>query len=1614
MPLQETGKRNDFRRIGLYFKENYKQGELVDVSIDQNTWLEENSGKTFNFLNWYESRLEKFPPPPPKEKPPAKKANRKKPRKGQAMDRTGHPSSQHTDTGGHGDEDYDIIEGDHIIPPDSPDGKNPPRIRLREKGENGGSDVLHPGHMEFKVFLQKGIEDDMLGRASRSILHRKSSATKKEKQQVIETEERLVEWLIPIITYDGETKQSGHKRSRVTTLPNKERSQLDSLNAILRQKEPKSGHLEPNVGETITITTEDLLELQSADAEPPVDPDSIFGRITRETVRALISKSDDSFLDDDPKAAFRHWLVNIGDGEKRIRKFASEQEIGQSDEDEINDVIRGLVRYGDEVMPDARMEFGEIPEIEIFCAAHSLIKDLGERIARTLSDAIEDLFEITDSQGERPFEILQKKGKHFPEEYEKFLVHLKSEKEIAPDFGLRVRKFREAKGWGERDMAEKINVRLKDIQKIEGGTTPNDTLASKIEKLGVPLFTTKRKMTDDEKKLLRKKRKDFNNLVRNGFGGPKKETASMTTEVSAFKLAYNIVNILLEEEILGLGQMSERDILLNLFKNNNDKFSKWRQSNFSSNPSKLVFTEVLRDKIGDSDYRNFRSGDDPNAIYRTLRGNPKRWMYCPPEPHDTLQGDLRGMKKQRLRVLLQKSGERYSRRLVNLNRDELISRARSGGLLIKENRELVSKHADYKSLESPRCDVGRGTTDALNHLQEVQWEINLDFLGTFCDIHLDKGNNDREHTFINWNAKQSTISKIRAKKEFQDAFKANDSIKNEERANSLDWARRIIDHNANVFWHSWCCDFRGRMYPTCVQLSPVGDDFDRAMIRFKHWKQLGENGKKWLFIHTHNLMSGVIYSGLTEKAGKGEDFESREKWVEDNLPALRKMAQLLKSPSDTHEEREEVIKSLGLHEHSPGKSERFQRVAALLELDRIAEEGGEGDWSGVLSGQPIHLDGSCNGYQHVSCLLRDADLAAKVNVTIGNGAPQDLYELVASQAREDKGSDDGELHRIFSEDLKLGHDKAREAIKKLFSRNVTKSPTMTKVYGARDFRKSLHGRGGDGPPKWEAVRKSEEDWENQAIPKENIPEKVIQAYRNWKDYGTQTKEQPITAITNHFRRDEQRNLKKKFKEECKSSGFDDEKWTDVENALGEFTLVPAWAEGSSLYNALIAPGDEISKSLRGGKLKLDIREPRIEARITKITESALHDAIYEVTNDAFGKVKKTFKRLLEEYVNKKGKKHNKTTKLRWKDSFQWDPGDGFLVRNYYVYRVGSGVATRGRPTKRGSAYTTNLPEWYYKQNKLEKWKNLVTNKKSTARILEQCLRKGKVVSKAAAGDPITDNHSLWAKIHAEEPEERDDDDIDEFIHYYADYTTPRGNLVDIYLEEKWLDAEDASQIRGVRLHKDYSLPDFSKSELDNITDEAVMKVKSSIPPNFVHSLDSLHMRRTITRFLGDRETSGFWAVHDSFGTHPSDVDRMREIVRDEFKAIHQDYDLLDRIRPIAESAGLDIADMVLTYECQNSDILATYDKPNCSHQQHTKDDPGPCEACKKKYTEPHPVMNRKQRSLLTDAGKDGKKYGKQIYYEDGFKDTKEVKFDRILGKSSLDPSEIGTSQFLIN
>lgn len=68
-------------------------------------------------------------------------------------------------------------------------------------------------------------------------------------------------------------------------------------------------------------------------------------------------------------------------------------------------------------------------------------------------------------------------------------------------------------------------------------------------------------------------------------------------------------------------------------------------------------------------------------------------------------------------------------------------------------------------------------------------------------------------------------------------------------------------------------------------------------------------------------------------------------------------------------------------------------------------------------------------------------------------------------------------------------------------------------------------------------------------------------------------------------------------------------------------------------------------------------------------------------------------------------------------------------------------------------------------------------------------------------------------------------------------------------------------------------------------------MQNAISPNFVHALDATHLT-----FVADsmREHGyAFVGIHDSFGTHPSDVDAMQRIIREQFVRLYENPNILN-------------------------------------------------------------------------------------------------------------------------
>jgi DNA-directed RNA polymerase len=198
-------------------------------------------------------------------------------------------------------------------------------------------------------------------------------------------------------------------------------------------------------------------------------------------------------------------------------------------------------------------------------------------------------------------------------------------------------------------------------------------------------------------------------------------------------------------------------------------------------------------------------------------------------------------------------------------------------------------------------------------------------------------------------------------------------------------------------------DWRGRLYAVPVDLNPQGEDAVRALLTFSEGKALDERGAFWLAVHGANSF--------------GEDkvsFEDRVEWVRTNEDAI------LKSAADPHHET-----------WWRGADAPWQFLAFCFEWAAFKQHG-----IGYVSHLPVSLDGTCNGLQHFSAMLRDEQGGSAVNL-MPSDTPHDIYAKVAERVVQTLSEDADPLAEKW---LGIGVD-----------RKLVKLAVMTLPYGAGDY-----------------------------------------------------------------------------------------------------------------------------------------------------------------------------------------------------------------------------------------------------------------------------------------------------------------------------------------------------------------------------------------------------------------------------------------------------------------------------------------------------------------------------------------------------------------------------------
>jgi hypothetical protein len=885
---------------------------------------------------------------------------------------------------------------------------------------------------------------------------------------------------------------------------------------------------------------------------------------------------------------------------------------------------------------------------------------------------------------------------------------------------------------------------------------------------------------------------------------------------------------------------------------NDDGSESSKKERKQSYPNLLVFTDDFIKKIGNTSYENYKN-NNLNAIFRWVKNERNKFMYCPPL------------------------------------RFEYGSNIKKGGYLSEKKQTLFGNSEIYDSFGTPRAEPSKKLIDALNLLQENQWEINLDLLEVICNITLIR---DKKEIILDKKIidKDGWISKIEIKDEFKDAFlhKNKDHHTNQERILSLSYCQKIIEHNANVFWHTWRSDFRGRLYADSAILSPQGSDTDKALIRFKEWKKLGIDGKKWLYVFIHNLFTGIENKNWIDgPPKKRETFSNREKWVDKNVQVLREIA---KKPN-----KKSNLIILGLHTVSARKSQSFQRLSSILELNRIWKIHEKGiDFSEIHSGLPIYLDASCNGYQHISALVRDTELAKNVNIIPNKkNKIEDLYGLVAEEAKriysEDKNNG---LEKILTNNLSK---KEMTRIKKdnpFFQRNLAKQPVMTTGYGSRDIKKSLiGGAGGTKRPGYIILNSK---WTKKELSRnKDLPMEITNSYLDYK--AKKIKYNEFMDLSKKYIKDKKTKryrLRPKGEENKNRNHPYVKEW---EKILQKNMVRMIWHTESPLYENIIKNNTdtELSKKFNinsNGVSKSEEEKNNISLlhkEIAKHLGKFYSNSIKNITKDVFRRV---ITALQKSIVNNHSEGFKLDTKytdrynnhkdmMEYDNIIRWSTNDGFIVRNYHIDTRQRSEISDGMPTGRLSSYSSIDPDWYTSGRHSAKNKyGYSTGPKSTKRIFEKIKEISKEFDLSGSKELIDKlSDEKWIKKSYNHK-------MDEILDFLD-------NILENKNHEKKL-KDSVREIRRVLYRFSYSVPQYSTGpEKDRLSERKFRKIFTSIMPNFIHSLDALHMRSVINEMHAEIPNLSFWSVHDAFGTHACEMQKLIDITKEEFYEIHKDRDI---------------------------------------------------------------------------------------------------------------------------
>ena len=228
-------------------------------------------------------------------------------------------------------------------------------------------------------------------------------------------------------------------------------------------------------------------------------------------------------------------------------------------------------------------------------------------------------------------------------------------------------------------------------------------------------------------------------------------------------------------------------------------------------------------------------------------------------------------------------------------------------------------------------------------------------------------------------------------------------------ASSLNLARQYVSKKA--LYYPTNLDFRGRAYALPIFLSPQSTELNRALLQFSNPKPITTpTHEMWLAVH------GANCAGVDKVS-----FHDRQEWVAQHESEI---IQIANDPLENKQWME--------------ADKPFMYLSFCFDWAAFRDHG----W-GHMSRLPIAMDGTANGYQHLSAAILD-DAGAQVVNMLPSDQPSDIYQRVADVVLESVKEDaEADENPSSIPALWLKHN--------LINRKLCKRPTMTTPYGLLEY-----------------------------------------------------------------------------------------------------------------------------------------------------------------------------------------------------------------------------------------------------------------------------------------------------------------------------------------------------------------------------------------------------------------------------------------------------------------------------------------------------------------------------------------------------------------------------------